>query len=145
MRDVPASIRRTTTAGRPRLGAGRRRQFRGLYLDPLEEMRIAASASAAGLPLGRFIRRAALGQRVCAIPPVANLDAWRELARLASNLNQISAAINVGRIEVVGAGLSRLLTQIGLEVAGLRAQLIGADNHQVDEGDNETTSTDWTG
>ncbi len=144
MRDVPASIRRTTTAGRPRLGAGRRRQFRGLYLDPQEEMRIAASASAAGLAIGRFIRRSALGQRVHAVPSIENLSAWRDLARLAANLNQVATAINRGRIEVVGDGVARLLVQIGLEVAALRAQLIGADDHQVDEGSDETTSN-WAG
>jgi hypothetical protein len=114
-----------------------------VWLDPQEEQRIAAAAAAAGMPAGRFARRAALGQRVYAIPPVVNFDAWRQLARLSSNLNQISAAVNSRRIQVIGDGVSRLLVQIGVEVACLRAQLIGADD-QADEADDDPTSTTWT-
>lgn len=114
--------------GRQPLGAGKRRRVE-VWLDPCEEMQIAAAATAAGMPRGRFIRRAALGRRIEAAPPVTNLRAWSELARLAANLNQlVRLAHATGRL---GAELQPMLARLGIEVAALRAQLLGAD--EVDD------------
>lgn len=128
---MPSTTRRTT-AGRPRLGAGRRRQFRGLYLDPVEEMRIEASAAAAGMPTGRYIRRAALGRQIAARPSVANLLAWQDLARVAANLNQLVHLAHLGRLSG-GDELVQLLVRLGVDVAALRAELLGVGSDDPSE------------
>jgi len=70
---------------------------------------------------GQWLRMAALDQ-LPPVGPAVNVQAWAELARLASNLNQAQAAINrrdgdTHQIEV--------LQDIRKAVATLRRELIG--------------------
>jgi len=86
-----------------------------------EHMTIAEKAKQAGLPVATFVRHAALGLTVQATPSV-NVDHWRQLARLAGNLNQVSHAINSGRATGIDAAL---LSRIGEQVRLLRLDLTG--------------------
>ena len=72
------------------------RQRFDLYLDEAEMDQIRANAQTARLPMSTFVRRVALRQHIELPPSAGNLERWRELAPLASNLNQIARACNAG-------------------------------------------------
>lgn len=109
--------------GRPSAG-GERRIGRQVFFSPAELARLQQRAAEARQPVGRYVRLAALRYRLVVIPEV-NQVAWTQLARTASNLNQVSAAINRGRVKVVGPRLEDLLEQLAQAVADLRNCLIG--------------------
>lgn len=67
-----------------------------VYLTPTERLAVCDKATAAGLSVSAFIRKAALSQQIKA-PPRFALEKWSELARLGSNLNQIAKAIHTGQ------------------------------------------------
>lgn len=77
---------------------------------------------------GEFIRRAALSRAPRPVPSM-NLDQWQKLARVASNLNQLVAAINAGKVSGVNADLSELKACLD----EVRAALIGLDIHGGDD------------
>ena len=93
-----------------------------LYLDEREVDQIRANAQTARLPMSTFVRRVALSQRIELPPSVGNLDRWRELAPLASNLNQIARACNAG---LVPEGIYPLVTELAEQVRLLRLELLG--------------------
>ncbi len=74
-----------------------RRRF-DLYLDEVELESIRARARNARLPMSTYVRKAALDLKMEAPPPIANVQRWRELGHLASNLNQIARACNSGLV-----------------------------------------------
>lgn len=79
---------------------------------------------------GEFIRRAALLRAPRPIPTL-NLERWQELARTASNLNQISAGINSGKI----VGVTVDLTDLRAALDDVRAALIGLErDERTDDG-----------
>jgi hypothetical protein len=103
------------------------RQRFDLYLDEGEIEQIRANAEAARLPMSTFVRRVALRQRIELPPASADLARWRELAPLASNLNQIARACNAGRAEGIDpAVIDSLAEQVRL----LRLELLGASGDQ---------------
>jgi hypothetical protein len=71
---------------------------------------------------GEWFRMAALDQLAPTVPS-ANRDAWLELSRLASNLNQAQASVNRG--DVSGYPES-IFENLRTAVAELRLDLIGA-------------------
>jgi hypothetical protein len=84
---------------------------------------------------GEYLRAAAFGKLPPSIPEV-NRQAWSELARTASNLNQLARHLNMGQRDDLGLGLGlsdqiaeclRLLSQV-------RRGLIGAKEDD-DEGE----------
>lgn len=91
------------------------------YLAPDEQAAVAQKAKLAGLPVSAFVRHAALGLTVQTIPS-ANVAHWRELARLAGNLNQIAHAINCGLATGVD---SACIEQLAEQVRLLRLDLAG--------------------
>ena len=91
------------------------------YLREDEKDVIARKARAAGLPVSTYVRRAALGHKLQTVP-TPNVEKWRELARLAGNLNQIAHAINGGHASGVDP---LLLYEIGEQVRLLRVDLAG--------------------
>lgn len=93
-----------------------------LYLDAREVDQIRANAQTARLPMSTFVRRVALSQRIELPPSAGNLDRWRELAPLASNLNQIARACNAG---LVPEGIYPLVTELAEQVRLLRLELLG--------------------
>lgn len=99
-----------------------RRRF-DLYLDEVELESIRARASSARLPMSTYVRKAALDMKIEAPPPMVNVRRWRELAHLASNLNQIARACNAGLVpDDVGPVLGALTEAVGQ----LRQELLGA-------------------
>ena len=98
------------------------RQRFDLYLDEHEVDQIRASAEAARLPMSTFLRRVALRQLISVPPSAGNLERWRELAPLASNLNQIARACNAGSVP---EGIYPVVSELAEQVRLLRLDLLG--------------------
>ena len=92
-----------------------------IYLTAQERERIESGARSAGITVSNFIRLAALGQKVETVPTL-NAQAYGQLGKLASNLNQLARSANEGR--VVGID-PLLLYQIAEQVQLLRLDLAG--------------------
>lgn len=113
---------------RPLKASRELRQRFDLYLDEREFDQIRASAEAARLPMSTFLRRVALRQQITVPPPAGNLDRWRELAALASNLNQIARACNAG---LVPEGMNPVVAQLLEQVRLLRLELLGLQEDRM--------------
>ena len=98
------------------------RQRFDLYLDEQEVEQIRANAEAARLPMSTFLRRVALRQQITVPPSADNMERWRDLAPLASNLNQIARACNVG---AVPEGIYPVVSELAEQVRLLRMELLG--------------------
>lgn len=107
---------------RPLKASRHLRQRFDLYLDEREVDQIRASAHAARLPMSTFLRRVALRQQIAVPPSAGNLERWRELAPLASNLNQIARACNAG---LLPEGTYPIITELAEQVRLLRLELLG--------------------
>lgn len=107
--------------GRPLYPKGNLRAKAECYLSPAEREEVAAKACAAHLAVSAFLRKAALGQRVQAVP-TGNAERWAELAKLAANLNQLAHHANAGQCVGVPASL---LNGVVEEVLALRRELLG--------------------
>ena len=96
-------------------------------LTRAEKAMLEALAGPGGI--AEYLRSVGLGQRprIRRQVPAVNTAAWRELARTHSNLNQIAAGLNAGRVNVVGDELRDLLRQVTEQVVALRASLLGGD------------------
>lgn len=94
-----------------------------LYLNSAERIQLEIKAAQAMLPMSTFLRRVALRQKISAPVPEANIHQYAALARIGSNLNQLTAAVNAGRINNVEA---QVLEDLSRELKGLRLQLLGA-------------------
>lgn len=101
-----------------------------VYVSATERAAITEKAARMGMTPPQFLRECALGQRIPSPPvPAINTQKYAELARLASNLNQLAHAANVqGKIGSGGSVQvdSALLEQVRAELAGLRLALLGA-------------------
>lgn len=106
---------------RPLKASRELRQRFDLYLDEAEIDQIRANATAARLPMSTFVRRVALRQHIELPPPSGNLERWRELAPLASNLNQIARACNAG---LLPEGVFPVVTELTEQVRLLRLELL---------------------
>ena len=112
---------------RPLKFSSQLRQRFDLYLDIAEVEKIRANAQAARLPMSTFVRRVALRQQIELPPPAGNLAHWRELAPLASNLNQIARACNSG---LLPDGIDLAVSALAEQVRLLRLELLGAGHGQ---------------
>lgn len=136
-----APRRRKNRGGRPRSDSARTVVV-GVRLTPDERDRLREIAGNGAL--GEVLRSRALGYRP-RIPrqvPEINREAWIELARTASNLNQLAHSTNAGETvdpdELAGtlADCRRLLSEVRrLLVAGAHARPASDDNEVVDDGD----------
>ena len=90
-----------------------------LYLDEREVDQIRVNAHAARL-----------SQRIELPPSAGNLDRWRELAPLSSNLNQIARACNAG---LVPEGIYPVVIQLAEQVRLLRLELLDSNASRVPE------------
>lgn len=95
-----------------------------LYLNPTELSHIKAQAAAAHLSASAFIRKAALGRKIETPPSPINMEAWRSLAKVGNNLNQLAYAVASGRAHGVDAGVIQDLAE---QVRQLRLVLV---NHK---------------
>jgi len=96
-----------------------------------EHERLRNLAHAARLQLAEFVRTAALGREVTAAAPSVpelNREAYSDLARLASNLNQISHNLHLGlHSQGREAELFDLLTRVSMSTRALRSSLVGGE------------------
>jgi hypothetical protein len=97
------------------------RQRFDLYLDEREVDQIRANATAARLPMSTFVRRVALRQHIEVPPSAGNIERWRALAPLASNLNQIARACNAG---LLPDGVFPVVIELTEQVRLLRLELL---------------------
>jgi hypothetical protein len=75
-----------------------RSEYHTVRLTPAEAAELAEHAQACGLSISSLIRRRALGLPLPkGSAPLLNLTAWRELAHLASNFNQMVKHANEQR------------------------------------------------
>lgn len=82
-----------------------------------------AKAVQMGMKPADWLRQAALSRRLPSAPvPEINRIEYAELARLASNLNQLTKAANQGKNVIVN---DDLLTKVLAEVGTLRLALLG--------------------
>ncbi len=90
---------------------------------------LAARRDAAGIKeMGAFLRMAVLAQQPPrAVVPAMNREAWRDLARTASNLNHLTAHLNAGNLRNPGgtAQIEAVLATLTAEVRQLRLALLG--------------------
>ncbi len=106
---------------RPLKASRELRQRFDLYLDESEVDQIRANATAARLPMSTFVRRVALRQHIEPPPPAGNIERWRDLAPLASNLNQIARACNAG---LLPDGVFPVVIELTEQVRLLRLELL---------------------
>lgn len=97
-----------------------------LNLDELE--RLDAQRAPVNMQRGEYLRAAALHRLPPTIPSV-NRDAWVELSRLSSNVNQLARAVNEGRADLPNVDLAELYRA----VADLRLSLIAVGDADESE------------
>ncbi len=113
----------------PSTAPGRREVRYTLYLSPEELATLRERAARTKTPaLSAYIRQAALGRAPAQAIPTVNQQAYRELARLAANLNQVAHHLNQGAIVTVGPGqqFSRDIAELTELVRRLRLDLTNA-------------------
>ncbi len=112
--------------GRPLLERESVKNFTlGVRLTAAEVVVLKEKAAKMGLKPGQWLREAALSRRLPPSPvPTINREQYAELARLAANLNQLTAAINRGHT-LVDSSITVLLDALMLEVSWLRLALLG--------------------
>lgn len=77
---------------------------------------------------GEWLRRAALSQPPRVVPTI-NKEAWSELSRTASNLNQLTRALNEGRWQSGDReAAQKSLRMVWDQLKVVRAQLIGLED-----------------
>lgn len=82
---------------------------------------------------GAWMRLAALGKPPRIVPEV-NKVAWADLARAAGNLNQITRAINEGRLPVKDVpSVGKAVMEVRAQLNAVRGLLIGLE--ALDEGE----------
>lgn len=83
---------------------------------------------------GEWLRVSALGKPPRIVPEV-NKVAWADLARAAGNLNQLTRAINEGRLSVADApGVSAAVMDVRAQLDSVRRLLVGME--VPDEGES---------
>ncbi len=123
---MPSSSSPTTTGPSPET---LRTHTISVRVNAAEYAALTARREAAGMrEMGAYLRTAVLAQRPPqAVVPVVNRQAWQELARTASNINQLTAHLNAGNLrDPPGAApLRDVLTTLTAEVRRLRLALLG--------------------
>lgn len=109
--------------GRPLLTREHLRVKAECYFSPTEKQIVEAKAQQSGLAFSAFIREAALGAKITALPS-ANIQLWQELSRTTANLNQIAKHLNEGKLPHLDPSL---LQEIGQQVRALRLDLMGGE------------------
>lgn len=101
-----------------------------VYLHPDEAAELDRRRAQAGLQRGPYMRMAALDKLPRQIPEL-NRQAWSELSRVGSNLNQLAREFNQGN--------PPLFDEVEAALSELRAALIGA---QIQHGGDDNESED---
>lgn len=96
-----------------------------LRFSESEYQQLQANTQNAGVTISAFIRACLQGKHVPGKPapvPAINREAWAALAKSASNLNQLTKAINEGHDLGVDVNALRIMYR---EIQTLRQQLLG--------------------
>ena len=120
---MPDGSARKNKGGRPRSEAARTTQIM-VRLTPEEKARIHEIAGERGA--AELMRSLALGRspRIPRPVPELNREAWLELSRAASNLNQLAHRANVGEV-VASHELEGALDECRQLLADVRRALLG--------------------
>ena len=122
--DMEEALMTKNKGGRPKAETPRTEPV-GFRCTIDEMSKLEQLADAYGITVGEFCRTKALGARMPKPPvPAINIKKYQELSRLSANLNQISKAINEGRVTDVGRDF---MQKIYDEVTELRRDLLGRD------------------
>lgn len=123
---------------RPLLSPQQLKTTASTYLSPTERAQVQAKADAAHLTLAAFLRKAALGQRVHAVP-TGNATKWAELARTTSALSNLAKHANAeakrqreqddGGVVLIDVPPD-LLADLRAEVEALRRDLLGIEGSE---------------
>ena len=118
---------------RPLLSPQQLKTTASTYLSIAEREQVQAKADAAHLTLAAFLRKAALGQRVHAVP-TGNAAKWAELARTTAALSNLAKHANAeakrqrehdgGAVVLIDVPPD-LLENLRAEVEALRRDLLG--------------------
>lgn len=116
--------------GRPRSPSPRTAQV-SVRISRDERARLEEAAGPRGL--AEYLRAAGLRRspRITRNVPALNAEAWRQLAPVLANLNQLARAANEGRL-VPAAEALPVLTDLAAEVRALRAALLGQAAEEED-------------
>ena len=106
-----------------------------LYLTDAERATLEIKARSACLPMSTFLRCVALKKKIEQPPKEISRKQYAELARVASNLNQIAAAINAGKASGVDV---EVIYELATQVRSLRMQLIGVSGDEPAENGGAT-------
>lgn len=116
---VDRSVKRV---GRPVLAPERKRTATiGVRVSATERAALESKAAQVGVPPAALLRLAALAVVPRAVPAV-NREQWVELARTASNLNQLTRALQGGAPVSISA---ELLERLRVELHATRCALLG--------------------
>ena len=120
----PTQARRRP-GGRPRVPDIDRRKIKvSINLNLAEAGQLSFKAEDAGMDTAAYIRVAALGNTITAVPAI-NRAAYISLGKLAGNLNQLMRAINSGSAGIIsGDQLGSAVAQLRSEVQALRTSLM---------------------
>lgn len=122
--------RRRNRGGRPPAAEPRESRVTVRFTSAEREQlaRVAAEGE-----VGEFIRAAALRRapKLARQVPALNAEAWRDLAPVVANLNQLARHANEGR--AVGRDLVPVLDEVRRHVVALRAALLGRDERPGDD------------
>lgn len=116
--DVAVDVLRKPRRGRRRLAGEAKRAHCYSVRANVDEQK-AIEAKRGKLPAGEFLRLAAIGFQPVPAVPAINEQAWTELSRVGSNLNQIAKRLN-------GSDAAREATQLLDVLRELRFALHGA-------------------
>ena len=110
--------------GRPKKAAEQLRgQTIGVRVSESEYVALRAKAEAMAMSPAQWLREAALSRQLPKPPvPAVNRESYAELARLASNLNQLTRLAHEGQFVMVAEQLLESMTQ---ELSKLRLTLLG--------------------
>lgn len=124
--EQPAAPPKRGRGGRPKSEPGTVRLTTvSTRVSDSELAELRAKAALMGMKPADWLRHAALSRRLPSAPvPEINRTQYAELARLASNLNQLAKAANREQIVIVN---DALLTHVLAEVGTLRLALLGLD------------------
>jgi hypothetical protein len=126
MQSMTTQPTRQHRRGRPRVSDVDRRRIKvSINLNLAEAEQLSLKSEEAGMECASYIRVAALGNGITAVPAI-NRDAYINLSKLASNLNQLMRAINSGSAGIIsGDQLGSAVAQLRSEVQALRSALLG--------------------
>jgi hypothetical protein len=107
----------------PRPNTARPKDYRlVLAVSPAELRELEQRAELAGILVSRYVRLAALGERLPRPVPIRNRQAWVELSRMQGNLAQLLHAMRAG----MPVGLSASAVEEAYRLVGaVRRALLG--------------------